>query len=175
MLIVDPSAAAARFLPFAAMSALAYAEDRYCDHKPKISEEERLTLEQLLNDAVGSDPRWTRMREIELAGACEDNSGLYYQVWYRDVGDTTEVVIAFRGTWGSQLLQACIQPPADPGQVIVEYRCPCFAPLRTFRPLHEVGNGFINIASFAHATHYRFRLQVTEVGRPTDRAIMLDR
>lgn len=81
MKLADPSAAAARFVPYAAMAAYAYVEDKYCGHKPKISEEERKLLEAIINDPADHGPKWERVRQLEKAGACEDDLGLYYQVW----------------------------------------------------------------------------------------------
>jgi hypothetical protein len=100
MVFADPSAAAARFAPYAVMSALAYAEDEDCAHEPKLSQEQRQHLEARLNASVGNAPKWQRVPAIELAGLCEDELGLFYHVWQREVGDAKEVVMAFRGTWG---------------------------------------------------------------------------
>ncbi len=100
MLFADPSAAASRFQPYALMSALAYGEDKNCGHKPKLTPEQRKQLEEYLNASVGNGSTWQRVPEVELAGLCEDDLGLYYQVWRREALAATEVVLAFRGTWG---------------------------------------------------------------------------
>lgn len=87
--------AAARFVPYATLAALAYVEERDCGHEAKISAAERKELEGYL-------PGWRRVREVENAGECEDRNdvGLYYQVWQRDAGAFHEVALVFRGTWG---------------------------------------------------------------------------
>ncbi|MGH8809582.1 MAG: lipase family protein [Noviherbaspirillum sp.] len=95
MLLADTPAAAARFLPYAAMSALAYAEDADCGNDPKLNQQERDALEKLLADA-----NWREVKEVEWAGACEDDTGLFYRVWKKDSAGSVDVVIAFRGTWG---------------------------------------------------------------------------
>jgi len=100
MKLADPSAAAARFVPYAAMAAYAYVEEKYCGHEAKISEEEKLLLETIINDPADQGPKWERVRQLEKAGDCEDDLGLYYHVWKKIVGDEVNVVVAFRGTWG---------------------------------------------------------------------------
>jgi hypothetical protein len=97
MLLADVPAAAARFLPYAAMSALAYAEDTDCgDRERKLSKDERATLEKYL-----SESHWYEIRKAEWAPPCEDDVGLFYRVWKNEIGDSVQIVIAFRGTWGT--------------------------------------------------------------------------
>ena len=100
MKLSDGPAAAARFLPFAAMSALAYVEDVDCGHPKKIDEAASRTLRALIERSTPVWTGWKRVLELEKAGPCEDESGLYYNVWKRESPSTVEVVIAFRGTSG---------------------------------------------------------------------------
>jgi hypothetical protein len=99
MVLADPPAAAARFVPYAAMSALAYAEDADCGTADrKLEDHERRSLEQLL-----SDRGWHEVRQAggsNWIDACEHDSGLFYRVWVRETGPRKEVAMAFRGTWG---------------------------------------------------------------------------
>jgi hypothetical protein len=100
MKLADPPAAAARFVPYAAMSALAYAEDQDCGHAPKITARERNILEDMLTHPRDQGQKWERVRSLERAGPCEDELGLFYNVWKKETADLIEVVVAFRGTWG---------------------------------------------------------------------------
>ena len=97
MLLGDEVAAANRFVDYAAMSAMAYAEpaDQDCGNDPKVKPEDKVILQKRLNKA-----NWERVVDAEYAPSCEDDVGLYYHVWKRDSAIKTEVVIAFRGTWG---------------------------------------------------------------------------
>jgi hypothetical protein len=95
MLLADLPAASSRFAPYAAMSALAYAEDTNCGTaNPKITAEERAKLEMEL-----STRGWQEVKEVQWAPPCEDEVGLFLRVWKRE-SDTRQVVVAFRGTWG---------------------------------------------------------------------------
>ncbi len=96
-LLADEVAAADRFVDYAAMSAYAYAEpaDQDCGNDPKIKPEEKRRLKKWLNDAG-----WERVIDAEYAPSCEDDVGLFYHVWKRETAKKTEVIIAFRGTWG---------------------------------------------------------------------------
>lgn len=100
MVLADPAASAARFGPYAAMSAYAYAEDQDCGHKHKLTEQEKKELETALNEPDTKGARWQRVSGLEKAGACEDDLGLYYQVWKKESPDAVDVTLAFRGTWG---------------------------------------------------------------------------
>lgn len=102
LLLADLPAASARFAPYAAMSALAYAEDADCGNtKPKLSADERARLEAVLA-AAG----WKETRDADGAPPCEDAQGLFFRVWTLQQAQTTQatqatqVVMAFRGTWG---------------------------------------------------------------------------
>lgn len=99
MKLAYPARAAARFVPFAAMSALAYWEAADCGRKHKLTVEDRLDLESILNPPGGKD-RWEHVEALEPEGPCEDELGLYYNVWVRDSEGWRDVVVAFRGTWG---------------------------------------------------------------------------
>lgn len=95
MLLADLPAAANRFAPYAAMSALAYAEDANCGATdPKITAAERARLESELS-ARG----WQEVRDVQWVPPCEDDVGLFFRVWKVE-SDTRQVVVAFRGTWG---------------------------------------------------------------------------
>ena len=95
MLLADLPAASNRVAPYAAMSALAYAEDRDCGTaNPKLTAEERANLESYLL-ARG----WQEVRDVQWVPPCEDEVGLFFRVWKLET-DTRDVVVAFRGTWG---------------------------------------------------------------------------
>jgi len=95
MLLVDLPAASHRFAPYAAMSALAYAEDTNCGTAdPKITAAERASLESELL-ARG----WQEVKDVQWVPPCEDELGLFFRVWKLE-SDTRHVVVAFRGTWG---------------------------------------------------------------------------
>ena len=100
MKLADGPAAAARFLPFAVMSALAYAEDVDCGHPRKLDEAASRALRAIIERSTPEWSGWKRVPELEKAGQCEDESGLYYNVWKRESASTVEAVIAFRGTSG---------------------------------------------------------------------------
>jgi hypothetical protein len=101
MKLANTSSAAARFVPYAAMAALSYyVEDVDCGHEPKISVEERQALESIIHESRDPGQIWKRVRAVEKAGDCEDDLGLFYHVWEREIGDSVEIVVAFRGTWG---------------------------------------------------------------------------
>jgi hypothetical protein len=91
MKLADHVAAAGRFAPYAAMSALAYVEEGACKDKNDLEHQPEL-------ERYVSGLGWRRVPEIEKAGDCEDDVGLYYQVWRREVSDAVEVVVVFRGT-----------------------------------------------------------------------------
>jgi len=95
MRLAYPKAASDRFAPYAAMSALAYAEDTDCGTaKPKITPEDRAKLETALS-ARG----WQEVKDVQWVPACEDDVGLFFRVWKLESAPG-HVVIAFRGTWG---------------------------------------------------------------------------
>lgn len=98
MFLADLPAASARFVEYAAMSSLAYAEDMNCGRKledQKISSEKRSMLEGIL-----ATKHWQEVRNPAWINPCEDDVGLFFRVWERTVDAKREVVIAFRGTWG---------------------------------------------------------------------------
>ena len=95
MFLADLPAASNRFAPFAAMSALAYAEDAECGtEEPKLTPEDRAKLESYLL-ARG----WQEVKDVQWVPPCEDDAGLFFRVWKHEA-DTRQVVVAFRGTWG---------------------------------------------------------------------------
>lgn len=102
MFLADPAAAAAHVVPYAAMSAYAYSEDQDCGHKHKLTEEEKKELEMMLNEPDNKSARWERISELEKAGACEDDLGLFYHVWKKESADAIDITLAFRGTWGAK-------------------------------------------------------------------------
>lgn len=98
MFLADLPAASDRFVAYAAMSSLAYAEDQDCGTSPadqKISQQDREMLEGILNDRG-----WKEIREPLWVPLCEDEVGMYLRVWERTLDVKKEVAIAFRGTWG---------------------------------------------------------------------------
>ena len=96
-LIDDKAAAADRFVDYAAMSAYAYAvpADQGCGNERKLMPDDERNLLERLNNAG-----WKRVIDAEYAPSCEDDVGLFYHVWKRETAEKTEVIIAFRGTWG---------------------------------------------------------------------------
>jgi len=93
--LADLPAASNRFAPYAAMSALAYAEDTNCGtYDPKLTAEERAKLEA---DLLAGG--WREVKDVQWVPPCEDDVGLFFRVWELEA-DTRHVVIAFRGTWG---------------------------------------------------------------------------
>ena len=95
MFLADLPAAADRFAPYAAMSALAYAKDEGCGSKEqKLTNDERDKLESYLQSAG-----WQEDKSVQWVPPCEDDVGMFFRVWKREA-DIREVVIAFRGTWG---------------------------------------------------------------------------
>jgi hypothetical protein len=98
MVLDNPPLAAARFAPYAAMSALVYEVDKDCDEPPKITDAQKIELEKKLNDLASPGEEWQRVADLKNSLKCEDDLGLFYQVWKREKNDAVEVVIAFRGT-----------------------------------------------------------------------------
>ena len=96
MVLDDVPAAANRFLPYAAMSTLAYAENKSCGKKsPKITVSEEEALEEILRDRD-----WHEISDIKDRPACEDDTDLFFRVWKKESDDLIQIVFAFRGTWG---------------------------------------------------------------------------
>ena len=98
MFLVDLPAATDRFVAYAAMSSLAYAEDQDCGTslaERKISPQDREKLEGILRDRG-----WKETRDPLWVPPCEDDLGMYLRVWERTVDAKREVTIAFRGTLG---------------------------------------------------------------------------
>lgn len=95
MFLADLPAASNRFAPYAAMSALAYAEDANCGTEdPKLTPEERTRLESYLS-ARG----WQEVNDVQWVPPCEDDVGLFFRVWKLEA-DTRQIVVAYRGTRG---------------------------------------------------------------------------
>ncbi len=98
MFLANLPAASERFVEYAAMSSLAYAEDQDCGTalpERKISPEDREDLEGIL-----STRGWKEISNPLWIPPCEDDVGLYFRVWERNSKGTKEVTISFRGTWG---------------------------------------------------------------------------
>ena len=102
-------AAAARFLPFASMSAHAYRVGDGCEDPG--NKRENLANENssstypavnLLTNSANSAMGWSRVYiDARLTPKCEDDQGLMFHVWERRQNDRTEVAISFRGTSGN--------------------------------------------------------------------------
>lgn len=93
MLLGDQAAVGARLADYAVMSAYAYVEDKNCGNTAK--------LDPGVVDALGRKLRasqWERVTAAEFVPPCEDELGLFYQVWKRETAASVEVVMAFRGT-----------------------------------------------------------------------------
>jgi pimeloyl-ACP methyl ester carboxylesterase len=98
MLLADLPSVSRRLLPFASMSALAYAEDAECGSgEPKLSPADRAKLESVL-----SGSGWREVKEVEWSPPCEDQFGLFARVWELKTEGGRQVVVAFRGTWGAE-------------------------------------------------------------------------
>lgn len=98
MFLADLPAATETFVTYAAMSALAYAEDQDCGTSlddQKISPQNREKLEGILKSRV-----WKEIRNPLRVPPCEDDMGMFLRVFERTVDAKKEVTIAFRGTWG---------------------------------------------------------------------------
>jgi pimeloyl-ACP methyl ester carboxylesterase len=101
MILDNKPAVAARFLPYAVMSAYAYRDGERCNPPPgqnPVSESDARKLEELLKATSRSEAAWERADHLEPQGNCEDDTGMMFNVWHRKVEDRTHVVIAFRGT-----------------------------------------------------------------------------
>lgn len=79
MFLADLPAASDRFVDYAAMSSLAYAEDQDCGTSladQKISPQNREKLESILITRG-----WKEIRDPPWVPPCEDDAGLYVRVW----------------------------------------------------------------------------------------------
>lgn len=101
--------ASARFLPYALMSAYCYRDNEACGHKgkPAVSDERANELLWKLARTTDEETPWRNRTEgasSRLDGdvfmQCEDDIGLMYYAWDREVGNQTFVAVAFRGTSG---------------------------------------------------------------------------
>lgn len=111
VMLADPAAAAARFLPYSIMSAYAYrlgdgCRDRGNDNR--ILPERAALLTRWLQDTAGSSGAWQSAATADMRGlpdalkrGCEDETGLMFHVWHRNINGSEEVVLAFRGTSGA--------------------------------------------------------------------------
>jgi hypothetical protein len=101
--LADSGAAARRFLPYALMSAYAYHDGPLCNADPqrnRVSDADAKELTRHLSATTPRESAWSLVPELGLPNGCEDNIGLMFHVWKREVGDQTYVIIAFRGTSG---------------------------------------------------------------------------
>ncbi|MHC2148651.1 alpha/beta hydrolase family protein [Pseudomonas sp. 210_17 TE3656] len=110
--IGDPALAAARVLPYALMSAYAYRVPTGCPDDPgnpvRVNDEDAKTINRhLLETTSGSE--WKERSDLSIYNSagpvnfgCEDNTGLMYYVWERQVGNQMRVAVAFRGTSGGK-------------------------------------------------------------------------
>ncbi|WP_321791778.1 hypothetical protein [Caballeronia sp. J97] len=106
MIFEDSHAAAARFVPYAAMSALAYEESHTCPGAEPLKPVDGASTKEL--DALKSlhavlegtsfGGPWTPAAEIAVPGYCQDDIGFSYHVWKRQGLGTLDVVMVFRGT-----------------------------------------------------------------------------
>lgn len=100
MEIADTASAAARVAPYAIMSAIAYRDGPKCEAGQGVADDVLADLEKRLAASEPEGQRWSRVPELELAGGCEDDTGLLFHVWQRARGGRTDVLLAFRGTSG---------------------------------------------------------------------------
>lgn len=111
VMLADPGAAAARFLPYAIMSAYAYKIGDNCNdkgNKVRIDPKRDAELMNWLRSTTDAADPWQleekvgmRDRNVPTKVGCEDNEGLMFHVWHRKFNNREQVVIAFRGTSGS--------------------------------------------------------------------------
>lgn len=111
VMLADPAAAAARFLPYAIMSAYAYKIGDHCDdkgNKVRVSHERDAELMNWLMSTTDNSGTWQLEEKVGMRDAraperigCEDDQGLMFHVWHRKSDNQEHVVIAFRGTSGS--------------------------------------------------------------------------
>jgi pimeloyl-ACP methyl ester carboxylesterase len=97
MVLADPGAAAAKFLPFAAMSALVYEEKSPEPPKPPCEHPRALAEKEVLLGQLGA---WKQI-EFPNQPDCDDEMGLFYRVWTRPTPEGLDVALAFRGTGGT--------------------------------------------------------------------------
>lgn len=107
VILADEAAAAARVLPYALMSAYAYRMGDACqdENEVRIDDARKAQLEGWLRTTTGSGPAWERNESFSTRSpkgdpGCEDEEGLMFHVWERELGNRTYVVLAFRGTSG---------------------------------------------------------------------------
>jgi len=79
------------------MSALSYANGESCVSGPGLDPQIRASLERLLRESVADAP-WERVPEFAMHGGCEDDLGLFYDVWKRQTPEGLDVALVFRGT-----------------------------------------------------------------------------
>lgn len=111
VVLADTEAAAARFLPFAIMSAYAYKIAEGCQDKGNeisVTPERETRLLSWLKSSMANSQNWQLHDpagapdgRVRVTMNCEDELGLMFQVWQRKRDGQQEVVIAFRGTSGS--------------------------------------------------------------------------
>lgn len=111
VMLADPASAAARFLPYAIMANYAYKIGDGCDdkgNKVRISLERNVELMNWLKSGTSDPDSWHLEEAVGMRDArrpanigCEDDQGLMFHVWHRNVDNRQNVVIAFRGTSGS--------------------------------------------------------------------------
>lgn len=163
MFLADLPAASARFVEFAAMSSLTYAEDQDCGTKPedqKISPHNRKVLEGIL-----AAKQWTEIRNSEWVESCEDDVGLYFRVWERNIDTGKEVTIAFRGTWGFQdwvhgnihwltrflpIDDQYSRARAAVDKILAHYDAKSSVPTRYFTTGHSLGGGLAQHILYAN-------------------------
>lgn len=110
VMLADPPAAAARFLPYAIMSAYAYKIGDGCDDKKnevRVTPERDIALMGWLRSTTNGANAWELVPVVGMRDTatpskqgCEDTLGLMFHVWHRQVDGQDLVVIAFRGTSG---------------------------------------------------------------------------
>lgn len=109
VMLADPSAAAARFLPYAVMSTYAYKTSSGCNDpgKIRVDEAHAAELRSWLISSAGGATEWQLASDAGMQDArnpgklgCEDDQGLMFHVWHRKLGEQEHVVISFRGTSG---------------------------------------------------------------------------
>lgn len=165
MFLADLPAATDKFVTYAAMSSLAYAEDQDCGTSSagrKISLQDREKLEGILNVRG-----WKEIRDPLWVPPCEDDVGMYLRVWERTLDAQKEVIIAFRGTWGLRdwvygnghwltrflpMQDQYSRARAVAEKILQHYDAQSSAPVRYFTTGHSLGGGLAQHILYSNPT-----------------------
>lgn len=176
VMLQDPPMAAARFTPYAIMSAYAYRLGSGCvdlgnprDAKARVDDTRDAELLGDLKRSTQPNEQWQIAKlDPALTPACEDDLGLMYHVWERKIGDQRFVVISFRGTSGDgDWVYGNLWPVSHlatndnqytrantlAGNVIAYFRnktSPTDPPVRLITTGHSLGGGLAQHVLYSH-------------------------